>query len=517
MRNLGVMGQSTVASWCAQVGLVANPSTQDLMGWDTFIQFPYQLEANSHFSMDSIPMSIECKVQVKATDGQAKKCQITLSNLLNLAKSPTPSFYLFIEYFGKNEPQSAYLVHVDCDLISKTLKAIRKNDQKNNPKKTNDIKMLVYYGASHRLSGLNGDSLKKAIESYVRQGMEIYCKKKIEHLRKAGYEGGGYKGTFATSSLEDLVNLSVGIVEKVEITNVKMFDNRFGIIGKDPLHQAEKGVLGVPDLKPSKGRIIFKEDLYSHPTVFKCDVYSSYIVHDLPQNLKKIRFKGAFFDFIFFPFKGGSKECIFNFSFDRRLQLQEMHEAFEFIRKSQSSSPVQYLSLECGDKKIENIKIQSFDASVVSAENAEIVEYALFLQNYFVLDKFSSYHLEDLINSANDIKIFYAVANSKFDSSINVNFELQEGAFDPEKIIVVLFPMSIFFGDYQIIIVVSFLGCSKKEQSGRWSLETKEIKIEKKYIVDKNSCIDEKFIHDDVARISEKYIQDEVQVVRFDS
>lgn len=40
MRDLGQLGESTFAMWCAQVGLIANGSAIDKTGWDYYVEFP---------------------------------------------------------------------------------------------------------------------------------------------------------------------------------------------------------------------------------------------------------------------------------------------------------------------------------------------------------------------------------------------------------------------------------------------------------------------------------------------
>ena len=41
MRDLGDLGELFFNAWCSEVGLVANKSTKDKMGWDFLVEFPF--------------------------------------------------------------------------------------------------------------------------------------------------------------------------------------------------------------------------------------------------------------------------------------------------------------------------------------------------------------------------------------------------------------------------------------------------------------------------------------------
>lgn len=110
-RDLGSMGETLFMQLCATVGLICNSSSKDSAGWDFIVDFPTQFA--THPMIDKSASPIECKVQVKATDGSSKKVQITLSNMMRLCRSKLPAFFFFIEYNGENNPQAVYIRHVD--------------------------------------------------------------------------------------------------------------------------------------------------------------------------------------------------------------------------------------------------------------------------------------------------------------------------------------------------------------------------------------------------------------------
>ncbi|MCU4373294.1 hypothetical protein KTH39_15930, partial [Acinetobacter ursingii] len=126
MRDLGQLGESTFAMWCAQVGLVANNSAIDKTGWDYYVEFPISSNITTHELHKS---AFECKVQVKATDKQDRKLPVTISNLRRMATLQMPAFYIFLEFDGKNEVQNAFVLHIDNEWIYKILKRVHKIEQ----------------------------------------------------------------------------------------------------------------------------------------------------------------------------------------------------------------------------------------------------------------------------------------------------------------------------------------------------------------------------------------------------
>ena len=126
MRDLGQLGESTFSMWCAQVSLVANPSMIDKTGWDFYLQFPI---SNNLSPQQLHKSAFECKVQVKATDKKDRKLAITISNLRQMATSPMPTFYCFLEFDGQSQVQKAFLLHLNHEIIYSILKRVHEIEQ----------------------------------------------------------------------------------------------------------------------------------------------------------------------------------------------------------------------------------------------------------------------------------------------------------------------------------------------------------------------------------------------------
>ena len=129
------MGESTFQLWCANSGLVANGSKIDKTGWDFLVEFPV-----SALSADTALVhkaSIECKVQVKATEKKNRKWAVKISNLKRLVATEIPAFFVFVEFDGMESAQRAFIVHVDEILMRKVLKKVHSINQSEKENKFN--------------------------------------------------------------------------------------------------------------------------------------------------------------------------------------------------------------------------------------------------------------------------------------------------------------------------------------------------------------------------------------------
>ncbi len=220
MKDIGNLGESCFAKWCDQVGITSNLPKIDRHGWDFYLEFPS--EDHQNISLDMQPAPLECKVQVKSTDKRRKGEQIELSNLFRLIKTPLPAFFCFIEFDGEIEPVSAYLVHIDEIIIEHTLKGLKKADIANERNKINKKKITINFNNSHKLDPLNGISLKKAILSHVKNGLEEYINHKYNLVKSLGFEDGSVDITFETDNVNSLNDVFLGIKPEAIIKNLRL-------------------------------------------------------------------------------------------------------------------------------------------------------------------------------------------------------------------------------------------------------------------------------------------------------
>lgn len=317
---------------CASVGLIYNPSLKDSAGWDFIVDFPTQF--STHPMIDKSASPIECKIQVKATDGTSKKVQITLSNMMRLCGSKLPAFFFFIEYNKSNTPQAVYVRHFDKNLMFKTLQRARENSILKEPKKLNKINITVSFDSTHKLDAITGEHLKSTIESYVNEGMEVYTEKKINHLKNLGYENGGYKLTFQTKAeveYDNLINASLGWVNKAKVRNIKCFDERFNIsmpLENKSFSEADLS-FGVENFETDA--ILKITNMTSKKTIrLECKLYVSPLSINAPDKHIKARLKSSYFDILIY-LKTGLLTYRFD-SYDNILNLFEIKDNLTIMR-----------------------------------------------------------------------------------------------------------------------------------------------------------------------------------------
>lgn len=200
--NLGALGEDTLAKWCREVGIVITSSAhEDVNGWDSFLEFPY-LKTNLPRDLQSTP--IECKVQVKSTQGKRGKCDIKLSTLKRLVNYSSPAFILFLEFSKDSLPrlESAYLVHVDKSLIYRVLKKVRQNDISKAPKELNKLVITVKYDEKVKLKSPYASEFMDKILKYIPSGMEKYQEHKKAIIKTIGYDQSGFSFSFKAEPSE---------------------------------------------------------------------------------------------------------------------------------------------------------------------------------------------------------------------------------------------------------------------------------------------------------------------------
>lgn len=299
MRKIGRMGERFFGIWCDSVDITANSSEVDETGWDFFIEFPY--EPSNSLPRDMLPAPIECRVQVKSTDQGRKKESITVSNLRRFVQAPIPAFFCFIEFDGKNEPQAAYLVHVDRKIIKKTLKRIRELEIKDEGNKLNNHKINICYGDANRLTDTTGESLKRAIEKYIPDTLEKYIEDKNKLLKALGFEDGVYQGKVVVSGddpIRDIDYLELGIRKQLIVDRFTTYHTRFGIPSNNPYINRENVILSIQST-PKQIKLRVSKDKFSLGVFFTANVYSSSLNKLIPERYPKLRIESDFFDCVF--------------------------------------------------------------------------------------------------------------------------------------------------------------------------------------------------------------------------
>ncbi|MBN2180333.1 MAG: hypothetical protein JW715_00355 [Sedimentisphaerales bacterium] len=307
MRDVGGMGESTFEFWCKSVGVTANKSHEDKTGWDYLVEFP--IDHDNSLPVDLIPPAIECRVQVKSTDKYPGKIDMSLKNMERLVKTQMPAFICIFEFGGKDIPQRVFLVHIGKELIYRTLKRLRKQKPQSLKKIKRPI-LTIKYDKNVMLSANNGYSLIQEIKKYIPDGMEKYHKWKEQLNNTVGYESGHGKIIVSMSGLDplaDLIDLSLGLRKDLEVSNIKIYDSRFGIDCITNPNQTDD--IARLSLKPVilKGSLRFKKTNTSPYLEFPADVHYPSVNRVVPRERKKFKIDTKFFNLLVEPFNNNNK------------------------------------------------------------------------------------------------------------------------------------------------------------------------------------------------------------------
>jgi hypothetical protein len=333
MRDLGRLGESVFSQWCASAGLTANGSDVDKTGWDFLVEFDYHSKPSLELSTVH-EAAFECKVQVKATDKQARKLSIKLSNLKRLVTAAMPAFVVFIEFDGKESPQRAFLVHVDEAMSLDILRRLHDAEHNGETHLLHRKTTTVKYDETHLLDSPSGESLKAAMLGHMGPNMSTYVAKKNAHLNAAGFDEGFAQLTISamgTEKISKLVDMSLGLAVDAEISSMVAVKQRFGKKNPIPFVNEENVKLGMPNLKPNfEGLIKFKADKLGPSLTFPAKLYFSPFNAMVPESMRRGRIAVEFFDLVFNPF---TNESTYTFSFDgKSLSLPMLRDGLKLMK-----------------------------------------------------------------------------------------------------------------------------------------------------------------------------------------
>jgi len=319
-RDLGVLGESALTTWCAQVGITCNPVKQDRTGWDSILEFPLPDAVDG--PADKIPAPVRCRVQVKATDGTGGRIALKLSNWVRLVRDPGPAFILVAEFDGRDECQRAFLVHVGEDLIRRVLKRLRELSHEGQFNRLNKRWLSFSYGPADALMLPTGRALREAIHAYVTPNLEGYLKWKAELLSNAGYEETTREIKFTFDVPESrrdvhpedlLVDFDIGLLKKLQISGGAIWDTRFGIRDAKPEMNLMPGSEVTASRPPNRvGDLVLRGKLSGSEIRLPCELYvPSGVAHLVSKERMKFRFQLPGGELVMSP---GQHITQFNFS-----------------------------------------------------------------------------------------------------------------------------------------------------------------------------------------------------------
>jgi hypothetical protein len=550
MRDLGNLGESCFTTWCNQAFITSNSSkiensskigrsTIDRHGWDFYLEFPS--EDHPNIPLDMQPAALECKVQVKSTDQRRKSKQIELSNLRRLIQTPQPAFFCFIKFDGNLEPVSAYLVHVDESIIKRTLKALQQADFSEQRSRINKKTININFNDSHKIDPLNGVSLKKAILSHVKHGLEKYTAEKYKLLSSLGFEDGSVHIEFETENVDSLNDLFLGITSEISIRNLMATQYRFNTQYPSSFLDIEQGKLSIPDLPVfTEGKITFKEHLFSHRISFPCKVYDSPLKKFLPQEMFKFNVKGEFFNCIVQPFINQAKFSLL-FPENRQLGINTAINIVKLLLMMLNSTKKIIVEIDCA-KFPQPISINISSTTLNSSpyktsantieelnQELECLEKVKFICSFFEIEdtvSITRYEINQSNKIIESINTMYDLVNNKIK-----NFQNSEGVMycefgieNEESLlkenfnnIICLYQHFSKIGNYYVGIIFGLIGKANKEND-KYSLTVENLSIERNFVVESHQIKDQKLLEEQFSltlnKINQKYSQDNYAIIK---
>jgi len=511
MRDLGLMGESTFILWCADVGLIPNGSRIDRTGWDFFVEFPF----SSGLSPQEIHKSaFECKVQIKATDKNERKISVTLSNLRRLITAQMPAFFVFIEFDGSNSAQRAFVVHVDNSLITKILKRLHKIEQSDKENNLNKRTMTIHYDESNLLDELNGVHLRNRFLSHIGANVAEYIAIKKSHLESTGYEDGFAQMTFNTEgedNLKALIDVSLGIEKEVDISKIKGVDARFGVLSNNPLFDSDGGKLAMPDLRPeAEGKIRFREDQLSAGLSFDAKLYNSPFNVMVPDELKKMRVEGEFFDLKFHPYTG-SASCSFSFGEGVRLEVRKFRDAIKLLNLLSSSGKKVFVELIFDEFPKLRFGVGSTEQKFDFSNELKALDSAVKLIDKFGVTDFVDISFDEISRYKTQICQMENVLGSS-PNLFKVEFGIEGDGYEKNKETAYILLITSPIGSHIFGVILVLTGNVEEIEGERYRLITKDMIVEQRIVSEKDESIPNEDLVSAIECIEQKY-NDEFSVV----
>lgn len=396
MRDLGELGETKFIELCNHVGLIATKPSKDKRGWDFFVECPSE---NLQRPEQLHENSCEFKIQVKATDSQKRSIQVKLSNLRNLCVEHLPTFMIVFEFEGKNQPQRAFLIHYDEELIEIILKKIHDLQVDDPNVKLNKMKMSISYDASNQLNELTGECLHLTVTNIVGTDPTSYTIRKTQYLKKVGYDKGFAEIKFKISGIENLKKFresTMGIPHKIPVECVIGVKSRFGKSYNVPFMEFVEGYVELSNIESAfEGSFCVKKERYDKGLSFPCRYYSSAMNDILPEKERCIRLENNFVELKYY-FIEQRIDLNFVFSKKESVRLSELNKAINLMSYFSDMKEGLQLEMFKGKDRISKGRIDGESLSPISEEVQNLIEDAYQIAKFFDISNEVELSIEEL-------------------------------------------------------------------------------------------------------------------------
>ncbi|WLS79493.1 hypothetical protein Q3V30_02960 [Erwinia pyri] len=483
LRKVGNMGRGDFDRLCNASGLIYNSSSEDDSGgWDAIVEFPLIGGIALLNSLNEQP--IQCLVQIKSTDGARKGVQVKVSNMKRFCDTPLPCFFFFARYDGNASIESAYLVHINRDIMFQVLKRIRQNDtEKKSP--LHKLSFTVNYSGEDEIVLLNKSALKNAIEKHIPFGMKRYCEDKLRDLGDIGYKESRYALNFKIVNDDDykpLINATLGYPTRINIKDVQGWDTRFDINFRMEDLTAEKAIIEITSVEAfSTGSIRFEDE--KEDVSFKCEFFVSTIAFNAPVDLASFRIRSDFFDLIV-RIKNNKIKIDFE-SYDKVFHLADLRELLLLMKILNAPNGDLKLTIKNneGNETSFFASNNSFSANPITNEIIKAEQIALTLiqvASYFRVDKDCKVSLNELIKKQQDIERMHALISKVPGGEPVLRLEIPDSNddIDSSKELRIFIAIPLFLSSFSICLACVAKG-SFTYQNKAMTFDDYAINIEK--------------------------------------
>lgn len=512
------MGEKFFSLWCTAANITANKSTEDETGWDCYIEFPFMENPILQETLDMQKSPIECKIQIKSTNSNSNNLQISLSVLHRLVKSPLPAFILILMFNNQDEPQTAYLIHIDKEIISKTLRKIRELSIKNSENLLNKRTITFNYKDYCGIKNPNAHLIKESILEKTGYDLNNYIVRKLDLIKTTGFkEGFGFaRMTFDEANHKKMQRALLGYETTFEVENFNFYNKRFDIVDQKPSVSLPRGTATLGPALGSEVYIVFQKDKFSEQLVFNCHYFSNHIIADTNP---KIRILCEVFDleidFGDLRDNKGTTNLQFRFCFDMNtfFSISDLIKVVNLFTLLQTKICI---TVNIGDANTPQKLLGYLHPKEVSHyiyDFFEVIHQAKRLFNFIEANEITQINLNTLNHIKDDL---FFIDTFLMKKEITLEYDIND---DVEPIFTDQNCAFIFYRNFNIsgywLAFFTTLTGQPKKTDGKITLTSAETNIDFKTILKEKSNITLEDLKIELEKIESNYAAKGTHVVRF--
>ncbi|RLJ21369.1 hypothetical protein DJ030_04415 [bacterium endosymbiont of Escarpia laminata] len=321
--------------------------------------------------------------------------------------------------------------------------------------------------------------------------------------------------TLGEDNLSQLIDVSLGFEDYVELSSFRSTHTRFGILNKQPLVDCDGGKLSMPNVAPNaEGFVRFRENKLSPCLSFFSKLFISPFNVMLPDKLKKIRVEGEFFDLKLNPYSGAAN---YSFSFGEgvRLEIHKYRDALKLLGWLSSSGKTLYAELDFDGFPLLEFKVGCQDHNLEFSRELKALECATKLVSEFGVTEIVDISLDEASRYESTIcqldNVLAATPNL-----FKVEFGVDGEGFDPTNDVVCIFLITTPIGSHVFGLILALIGVVKTIDNGLYQLITNDVSIESKIVSGKDQSISNEDLVSEIESVEKKYDKNYSVVTMFD-